>query len=60
VVPDATERCSNRPRDLSFANMLLAAVGAALGTSNTDRAVAEILRGVDMDAELAALLDAES
>jgi hypothetical protein len=42
---------------LSLASMILAAVGAALSTSKTDGAMADLLTGVDMDAEPAALLD---
>ena len=47
---------------LSLATTILAAVGVALGNDQKqqNRVVAEILRGVDMDADLAALLDAES
>ena len=45
----------------SLANVIMAAVGIALGNDRKrqDRAVAEILRGRDLDAELAALLDGE-
>ncbi len=46
---------------LSFANAPLAAVGTALANDekSQDRAVAEILRDVDMDAALAELLNGE-
>lgn len=46
---------------LSFANAPLAAVGTALANDekSQDRAVAEILRDVDMDAALAELLNGQ-
>jgi hypothetical protein len=46
---------------LSYANAPLAAVGTALANDekSQDRAVAEILRDVDMDAALAELLNGQ-
>ena len=42
---------------LSIAQAILAAVGQVISTDNVDGVVAEAMEGVDIDAELAKLLD---